>query len=59
MPNTKITKPLKRAFIVKYIVLVSVLLLSSCAGPGDSSWGITPANSDICPSGKSVSGQCR
>lgn len=29
------------------------------AGPAGSYWGITPANSDICPSGQSASGECR
>lgn len=44
---------------VKYIILTTVLLLSACSGPGGSVWGITPANSDICPRGQSASGECR
>lgn len=37
---------------MKYLILASALLLTACAGPGGSYWGVTPANSDVCPSGK-------
>ncbi|EBI1833476.1 hypothetical protein NAK51_004482 [Salmonella enterica] len=37
---------------MKYIILASALLLTACAGPGGSYWGVTPANADVCPSGK-------
>ncbi|EAA7555990.1 hypothetical protein FZH48_12015 [Salmonella enterica] len=56
---TAINQPQTRNTIVKYILLASTLLLSACAGPGGSAWGIVPANSDICPSGRSASGMCR
>ncbi|EBB6018998.1 hypothetical protein MW932_001585 [Salmonella enterica] len=37
---------------MKYLILASALLLTACAGPSGSYWGVTPANSDVCPSGK-------
>ncbi|MGV3169813.1 hypothetical protein ACEE45_05730 [Proteus vulgaris] len=43
---------------MKYWILALVFLLSGCAGPSGSVWGVVPANSDICPRGHSVSGEC-
>ncbi|EBX1769658.1 hypothetical protein DQ937_21390 [Salmonella enterica subsp. enterica serovar Poona] len=37
---------------MKYLIFASALLLTACADPGGSYWGVTPANSDVCPSSK-------
>lgn len=44
---------------MKGILLIFIFMLTACAGPGGMTWGVLPADRNVCPTGKSASGHCR
>lgn len=42
------------------VLLLVVVMLSGCAGPFGSGWGLIPQSTEVCPQGKhAVTGACR